>query len=375
VLVNAQHVKHVPGRKSDVTDAQWLQYLHSVGLLQGSFRPAEDICAIRSMGRHRESLVQAASACILMMQKALTQMNLQLHNVISDITGASGMRILQAILEGERDTEYLESLCDKGIKATTEVIRQSLEGNYRSELVFILRQNVRRYKDLQSLIGDCEKEMGRMMDALPGKVNLADKPAPPATKRESKRSASAPPVLPDLREKQYRLLGVDLTGIPGVNTQTVQDYIGEVGPDLSRFRNTSAFCSWMTVCPHNEISGGKKLRSKTRKSKSRAAKAFRMAAQSLAHNDSALGDFYRRMRAKFGPPKAITATAHKLARIAFHMVTTGEPYDESVFAKAERKHRLHQENRLKTNARKLGFELVPIQQSTETLLNLTKVVP
>jgi transposase len=317
------------------------------------------------MGRHRESLVQAASACILMMQKALTQMNLQLHNVISDITGASGMRILQAILEGERDTEYLESLCDKGIKATPEVIRQSLEGNYRSEWVFILGQNVTRYKDLQRLIGDCEKEMGRMMDAVPAKVNLADKPLPPATKRESRRSASAPPVLPDLREKQYRLLGVDLTAVPSVNTQTVQDFIGEVGPDLSRFRSASAFSSWMTVCPHNEISGGKKLRAKTRKSNSRAAKAFRLAAQSLAHSDSALGDFYRRMRAKFGPAKAITATAHKLARIAFHRVTTGEPYDESVFAKAERKHRSRQENRLKTNARKLGFELVPIQQSTE----------
>ena len=202
------------------------------------------------------------------------------------------------------------------------------------------------------------------MDAVPAKVNLADKPLPPATKRESKRSASAPPVLPDLREKQYRLLGVDLTAVRGVNTQTVQDFIGEVGPDLSRFRSASAFSSWMTVCPHNEISGGKKLRAKTRKSNSRAAKAFRLAAQSLAHSDTALGDFYRRMRAKFGPAKAITATAHKLARIAFHMVTTGEPYDESVFAKAEQKYRSHQENRLKTNARKLGFELVPIQQST-----------
>jgi transposase len=201
--------------------------------------------------------------------------------------------------------------------------------------------------------------------AVPAKVNLADKPLPPATKREAKRSASAPPVLPDLREKQCLLLGVDLTAIPGVNTQTIQDLIGEVGPDLSRFRNASAFSSWMTVCPHNDISGGKKLRGKTRKSNSRAAKAFRMAAQSLGHNDSALGDFYRRMRGKFGPPKAITATAHKLARIAFHLVTTGQAYDESVFAKAERKHRLHQENRLKANARKLGFELVPIQPSTQ----------
>ncbi len=372
LLVNAHHVKHVPGRKTDVSDAQWLQYLHSVGLLQGSFRPTEDICAIRSLGRHRESLVQTSSQCIQMMQKALTQMNLQLHNVISDITGASGMRILQAILDGERDTEHLESLCDKGIKAKPEVIMGSLEGNYRSELLFILGQNLKRYKDLQSLIGDCEKEVGRLIDAAPAKVNLADKPLPPATKRGSKRSASAPPCLPDLREKQYRMLGVDLTQVPGINTQTVQDFIGEVGPDLSRFRSASAFSSWITVCPHNKISGGKKLHSKTRKSKSRAAKAFRLAAQSLAHSDEALGEFYRRMRGKFGPPKAITATAHKLARIVFHMVTTAEPYDASVFTRAQEKHRLHQENRLRANARKLGFQLIPIQLPSD---NQGVVVP
>jgi transposase len=365
LLVNAHHVKHVPGRKTDVSDAQWLQYLHAVGLLQGSFRPNEAICAIRSMGRHRESLVQEASACIQMMQKALTQMNLQLHHVISDITGASGMRILQAILKGERDPVYLASLCNKGIKAKAEVIRKSLEGNYRAELLFILGQNLTRYENLQSLIGECEKEVGRMIDAAPAKVNLADKPLPPATKRGTKRSASAAQALPDLREKQYRMLGVDLTQIPGVNTQTVQDFIGEVGPDLSRFRSASAFSSWITVCPHNDISGGKRLRSKTRKSKSRVAKAFRLAAQSLAHSDEALGDYYRRFRGKFGPPKAITATAHKLARIAFHMVTTGDAYDESVFAKAQQKHRLHQENRLRSNALKLGYKLVPIQQPTD----------
>jgi transposase len=372
LLVNAHHVKHVPGRKTDVSDAQWLQYLHSVGLLQGSFRPNEAICAIRSMGRHRESLVQAASACIQMMQKALTQMNLQLHNVISDITGASGMRILQAILKGERDPVHLESLCDKGIKAKAEVIRQSLEGNYRAELLFILGQNVARYKNLQSLIGDCESEVGRMIDAAPAKVNLADKPLPPTTKRGSKRSASAAPCVPDLREKQYRMLGVDLTQIPGINTQTVQDFIGEVGPDLSRFPNASAFSSWITVCPHNDISGGKRLRSKTRKSKSRAAKAFRIAAQSLAHSNEALGDFYRRFRGKNGPAEAITATAHKLARIVFHMVTTGDAYDPSVFDKAQQKHRFHQENRLRSNALKLGFKLVPIQPSTD---NGAVVVP
>jgi len=324
------------------------------------------------MGRHRESLVQAASACIQMMQKALTQMNLQLHNVISDITGASGMRILQAILKGERDPVYLETLCDKGIQAKAEVIRKSLEGNYRAELLFILGQNVTSYENLQGLIGDCEKEVGRMIDAAPAKVNLADKPLPPTTKRKSKRSASAAPCLPDLREKQYRMLGVDLTQIPGINTQTVQDFIGEVGPDLSDFPNASAFSSWITVCPHNDVSGGKRLRSKTRKSKSRAAKAFRIAAQSLAHSNEALGDYYRRFRGRKGPAEAITATAHKLARIVFHMVTTGEAYDASVFAKAEQKHRFHQENRLRSNAFKLGFKLVPIQPSTD---NGAVVVP
>src|SRR5207244_4357237 len=177
----------------------------------------------------------------------------------------------------------LETLCDKGIQTKAEVIRKSLEGNYRAEMLFILGQNVTSYENLQSLIGDCEKDVGRMIDAATAKVNRADKPLPRTTKGKYKHSARAAPCLPDLREKQYRMFVVDLTQIPGINTQTVQDFIGEVGPDLSDFPNASAFSSWITVCPHNDISGGKRLRSKTRKSKSRAAKAIRIAAQSLAH--------------------------------------------------------------------------------------------
>jgi len=360
VLVNARHVKHVPGRKSDVSDAQWLQYLQAVGLLQGSFRPDEEICAIRSLVRHRASLVESSSQCILQMQKALNQMNLQLHHVISDITGVSGMRILQAIVKGERNPECLAELCEDGIQATRAVIVQSLEGSYRSELVFILGQHLTRYRDLQKMIGECEQEIGQMMEAVPAKVDVAKKPLPPSQKR-SRYKANALRSIPDLREKQYRILGVDLTQIPGINTLTVQDVLSEVGPDLSGFRSGSAFSSWMAICPHNEVSGGKRLRSRTRKVKSRVARALRMAAQSLEHSQEALGDFYRRMRAKFGPAKAITATAHKLARIIFHMITTGKDYDPSVFAKAQEKHRLYRVKRLQADARRLGFQLVPAQ--------------
>ena len=229
--------------------------------------------------------------------------------------------------------------------------------------MFILGQNVTRYKDLQSLIGECEKEVGRRMDAVPAKVDLADKPLPPATQREANRSASAPPRWPDPREKQYRLLGVDLTGIPGVNTQTVQDFIGEVGPDLSRFRSASAFNSWMTVCPHNEISGGKKLRAKTRQSNSRAAKAFRMAAQSSLimirrQDTSTVACEANSDRPRPSRPRLTNSPASP---------STGSPPENSTTSRyllKPSKNTAHT-RRIASNARKLDFELVPIQQSTE----------
>ena len=362
LLVNAHHIKNVPGRKTDVSDAQWIQFLHAVGLLRGSFRPSQEICAIRSLVRHRESLVQMASQCILMMQKAMTQMNLQLHNVISSITGCTGMRILEAILAGERDPVVLAKLCREEIKAPREVVERSLEGDYRGELLFILKQNLRHYQDLQKMIGDVEQQAGQLMDELPGQVDLEAKPLPPASKRH-KRKPNTPAPLPDLREKQYRILGTDLTMIPGINTGTIEVLLSEVGPDLSAFASASRFSSWLALCPNNKESGGKRISGHTRKQKSRVATALRIAAQSLVFSDTALGDFHRRMRAKFGPAKAVTASAHKLARIVYRLITTGEQYDESVFGRAQEKHRRHQEAKLKATAKKFGYQLIPIQEA------------
>lgn len=362
LLVNAHHVKNVPGRKTDVKDAAWIQLLHSVGLLRGSFRPAEQICALRAIVRHRQSLVEASSQCILRMQKALTQMNIQVHNVISDITGASGMRMLRAIVKGERRGEKLAALCDRGIKARPEVVVKSLEGDYRREFVFILRQSMEQYESLQEMIGESEKEAAELMEEVPSKVDVAEKPLA-AVRSRVKRRSSIPPPIPDLREKQYRIFGVDLSSVPCINTGTIEILMAEVGPDLSRFGTASRFANWMALPPNNKVSGGKRLSSKTRKVNSRMANALRMAAQSAAKSESGIGDFYRRMKARLGPEKAITATAHKLARILFHMITTGEAYNESVFTKAQEKFRHHQEAKLRANAKRMGYKLMPLEEA------------
>ena len=361
-LVNANEVKKVPGRKTDVADAAWIQLLHAVGLLRGSFRPPEQVCAVRALVRHRQSLVEAASQCILHLQKALTQMNLQLHNVISDLSGATGMRILHAIVDGERDGERLAGLCDPGIRAPREVIVKSLEGDYRRELLFILRQTLEQYEELQKRIGACEREAAQLLEELPAKIEPAEKPLPPPRSRV-KRKASMPAPIADLREKYYRIFGVDLTTVPCINTGTVEVLAAEVGPDLSAFPNASNFANWLALPPNNKVTGGKRFSSKTRHVKSRVANALRMAAQAAAHDQSAIGEFYRRMRARLGPEKAITATAHKLARVLYHMITTREPYDESVFTKAHEKLRAHQEAKLRASAQRLGFRLLPDTKS------------
>ena len=359
-LVNAKHVKNVPERRTDVSDCQWLQYLHSVGLLRASFRPAQDICAVRSLLRHRASLVDMATCHVQHMQKALDQMNLQLHHVISDITGTTGLAILDAILDGNRDVQALAALRDPRIKASHETIAKSLVGDYRQEHLFTLQQSVALYLEYQRRIAACEEEMQRLMKDLETKADPAFA-LPPAKDSVKKCKVMPPARAMALREEAYRILGVDLTTIPGISVLHVQCILAELGGDVSKFRSAGAFSSWMGLCPDNDISGGKVLWSGTRKVKNRIAGTLRMAAQSLQQSESALGVFYRRMRAKLGAPKAITAAAHKLARIIFHMLTTREPYDESVFAKAEQKNLQRMENRLKAQAQALGYKLLPAQ--------------
>jgi transposase len=359
-LVNAQHVKNVPGRKSDVSDCQWIQYLHSVGLLKASFRPPDEICAIRSLWRHRESLIQMAAEHTMHMQKALSQMNLQLHHVLSEITGLSGLAILDALIAGERDPIKLASLCNGRVKSPREKVAKSLEGDYRPEHLFALRQSLVGYRFYQKLIAEVDVELQLKMRELP-RADSGPEHIPPRTKKCFYQRAGNEPAF-DLKGELFRIAGVDLTDVPGISAITAHTIIMEVGPDVSRFRNASAFASWLGLCPEKEISGGKVLSTKSRKVKNRAAIALRLGAHCLYHAKNYLGDFYRKMKWRLGAPEAVTATAHKLARIVYHLLSTKQPYDEFVFARCDRQENTRAEMRLRKQAANLGYILSPIPE-------------
>jgi transposase len=356
-LVNAHYLKSVPGRKSDVSDCQWIQYLHSVGLLQGSFRPPDKICAVRTLWRHRQSLLQMAAEHILHMQKSLSLMNVQIHHVLSDITGLSGLAILDAILTGERDCVKLAQLCHPSVKSPRDKIAQALEGDYRPEHLFVLQQSLSGYRYYQQQITELDRQIQQLMKTV-GRSEGSQEEMPKRTKRTKyNRQANDPSF--DLRRELYRIAGVDLTDIPGVSTLTAQAILTEIGPDVSRFRNASAFASWLGLCPEKRISGGKVLSCKTRKVKSRTALALRLGAHSLCRAKDYFGNFFRRMRAKLGAAQATTATAHKMARIIYHVLRTKAPYNETVFYKCDQQARQRAETRLRKRAADMGFQLVP----------------
>jgi transposase len=357
VLVNAQHVRNVPGRKTDVEDCQWLQHLHSVGLLRGSFRPDDEICAIRSLWRHRDRLIQIATIHLQHMQKALDQMNLHIHHVISDLSGTTGLAIVDAILAGERDPYQLAKLRDWRIRASEEVIAKSLVGDYREEHLFVLRQSLEGYRTYQRMIEAVDVEVKRRMLSLPSKVDAVEKPLG-KERNPRKTPRRMEPV--ELRRDLYRAFGVDLTQIPGVNPLTGQVLLTELGPDLKRFPTAAAFCSWLRLCPEPRISGGQVLSSKTRPTKNRAALALRLAAQALHRSQTFLGDYFRRMKARLGAPSAITAVAHKLARIIYHLITNQQEYDASVFEEHEQRNHARKCRRLHSQAKELGFKLIPV---------------
>jgi transposase len=357
-LANAHHVKNVPGRKSDVSDCQWLQYLHEVGLLNASFRPPDEICAVRTLMRHRSTLVAQAATYIQHMQKALTQMNVRLQHVLSDLSGTSGLAIIDAILAGERDPAQLAKLRDPRVEAAAATIQKALVGDWREEHLFTLRQARASYRHCQTQIGECDAEIERLLAQLRSRVDPEAQPPPaPKPSQSHPRRGDIRMQAADLRTELYRILGTDATQIPGLGTGHVTSLLAELGSDLSAFANAGQFCMWLGLCPNPQISGGKVLKRGTRDVKNRAATTFRMAAQSLHHDQSALGAFYRRMRSKLGAPKAITATAHKLARIYYHLVTTKEAYDASVFAKNEEREVKRRVERLKREAKALGIAL------------------
>lgn len=258
-LVNSHHVRHVPGRKSDVSDCQWLQYLHSVGLLKASFRPDAAICALRSLSRHRSSLVENAAVHIQHMHKALTQMNLQIHHVLSDITGISGMAIVEAIVAGQRDPSQLASLCHARVHADRPTVIKSLTGNYRPEHLFTLKQSLAAYKNYQHLLAECDQEIQRHTGSISGKIDGPGSHSRPSRQKRRKNQFHF-----NMSSELHRLFGVDLTAVPGISALTAHTLLSEVGTDLSRFPSAAAFANWLALCPNNKKSGGRILSSKTR---------------------------------------------------------------------------------------------------------------
>lgn len=357
-LVNARHCKNLPGRKTDVQDCQWLQYLHSVGLLRASFRPADQVCAVRSILRHRDALVRGASRCINHLQKALTQMNIQLHHVISDLTGVTGQAILSAILNGERDPQALAALKDHRIKASRDVLAKSLHGDWRPEHLFTLRQTHALWLQHQSLIAECDTQIESMLQQFDARANVTTAPLTPPKSSHRKPQRNEPHF--DAREQCYRVLGVDLTAVPGFQTPTVLVLLCELGPEFAaKFATAKHFGSWLGLCPDNRITGGKIYSVRTRDVKSRVAEALRLAAQSLYRAENYFGDLYRRWKARLGGPKAITAMAHKLARILWHLLKFKQPFNPEVFAHEEQKMKRKRLARLQSLAASMKYELIP----------------
>lgn len=351
-LVDARQTKNVSGRKSDMLDCQWQRELHTVGLLKGAFRPPDEVCVVRGFMRQREMLVQASTMHIQHMQKALTQMNLRLNNVVSDITGVTGTRIIKAILGGERNSEVLASYRTKECKHSQAVIAQSLLGNYRAEHLFALRQAFELYEIYQEKLKECERELMKVVQQRPHKTEAEP---PPLERKLRSRDKVRGEV--DVRSELYKQTGVDLYRVPGLGPETLLTLSGEVGTDMSYWKTEKLFSSWLGLCPGTKESGGKVLSRRSKRSRSRAAAAFRIAAASLRSSPTALGAFYRRIRARGGEAKAVTATAHKLAKIYYRLLKYGEEYVEAGEKAYEERYQQQRVKALKKQAALLGFVL------------------
>jgi transposase len=353
MVVNARDAKHVPGRKTDVSDAEWLQRLHEYGLLRASFRPQAEIAGLRAYLRQRERLLDYAAAHIQHMQKALTQMNLQLHHVMSDITGVTGMTIIRAIVAGERDPNVLATHRDRRCHASVETVCQALVGNYREEHVFALTQALELYDVYQAKVAACDTQVETILKRL--KKNAT----PPASKllpaRHETRSANAPAF--DARAALHAILGVDLTQINGLGPYLALKLVGECGTNLTAWPTAKHFTSWLGLAPHNKISGGKVLSSKTRRTSNRAASLLRLAAVSVGRTDTALGAFYRRLSARVGKAKAITATARKIAVLFYNTLRHGMSYADPGATYYEERYRQRVLGNLQRRAKSLGYVL------------------
>ena len=363
-LVNARHLKNVSGRKTDVLDCQWIQQLHTYGLLRPSFRPPEEIVAIRSLVRHREMLVQYRSSHVQHMQKALTVMNLRLTNVLSDITGETGLQILRAIVAGERNPQRLAQFRDRRCAKSEAEIAKSLEGHYKAEQIFMLKQALELFDFYDRQVQACDQQLQALYDQFDPPDDPGTPPPPPRTTKRRNTQAHF-----DLNAALYRMTGVDLTRIDGVDGVTIQKVLSEIGTDMSRWPTEKHFASWLRLCPNNQITGGKVKHTGVEPTQNRASAALRLAASSLKHSDSALGAYYRRIRARKGGPAAVTATAHKLARIIYAMLKNRTSYHDDGAESYEQQYRVRVLRNLNRQAARFGFRLEPSSQTPHLVVS------
>jgi transposase len=352
-LVNSRSTRQVSGRKSDVLDCQWIWQLMSHGLLKGAFRPADSICCLRVIVRQMATKVREQSRCIAHLQKALTQMNIQLDNVVSDLMGKTGTAILRAIVAGQRNPQQLAALRDKRLRADEQTVARSLQGNWREEHVFSLTQALQHYDFLSQQIHQCDQLIAQQFVHLP---QLADHPPKPVKVLRSPRRSAIEQTA--LHQALHGVMGVDLTAIPTIGIETVLVLASEVGADLSRFPSESNFCSWLNVAPPTSISGGKRLHGRAPRVNNRAGQALRQAASTARNSHSFIGASHRARLARMDGASAVKATAHQLARLIYAMLTKGQPYVEKGIKAFEAQTQDRQLRALQRKAHKFGLELV-----------------
>jgi transposase len=355
-LVNARDTKNLPGRKSDVQESQWLMKLHTYGLLRNSFRPSQEIRTLRTYWRQRNDLVQAAGRHIQRMQKTLTQMNLQLANVLSDISGVTGQAIIKAILDGERDPHKLAELRDPRVRASEEQIAQYLEGNWQPDLLFVLKQEHEAYEFCQKQMAACDEQLQQYLQQREDRTQGVSLPEEKRKGRLKKKKGNAPQF--DLRAELFRMTGTDLTRIDAIDVVTATTLLSEAGWDMSQWETENHFVSWLRLCPDNRTSGEKIIGKGRLSTNNRIHVALKMAASSLRTSNTYLGAQFRRLRTKLGSPVAIKAMAAKLARLVYRMLRYGMKYVDRGVEFYETQHRRLLIRHLRSNAAKLGFRLV-----------------
>src|ERR1700747_696747 len=355
-LVNARDTKNLPGRKSDVQESQWLMKLHTYGLLRNSFRPSQEIRMMRTYWRQRNDLVQSAGRHIQRIQKALTQMNLPLANVLSDVSGGPGQSIIKAILAGERDPHKLAAFRDPRVKASEDQIAQSLEGNWQPDLLFVLKQEQDGYEFCQKQMAEGDRQLGQYLQRREDRSHGAPLPEEKRKGRLNKKRANKPQF--DLREGLFRMTGTDLTRIDSVDVMTATTVISEAGYDMSKWETENHFVSWLRLCPDNRISGNKVIGKGRLPTNNPLSIALKMAASTLRQSKTYLGAQFRRLRTRLGAPIAIKAMAAKLARLIYRMLRYGMKYVDQGAAVYELQHRNLQIKQLKWKAAKLGFQIV-----------------